>query len=321
VLLVCLVLLAPALPACLGPEPDDSESQRGAVLDVCATSPEGALCDDRNVCTTGDKCVSGVCTGVPAPAGMPCTDGNVCTGNDMCSNGTCAGTPIPDATPCTDGDPCTVGDQCVAARCIAGAGTLVCNDNVDCTIDMCIPAMGCVFLPAGDCLDGSVVPDVDAGADALSDSGVAPGSDAAVTDAGTTADALMTPDTRQTDAAAPVDMRGAADAGVTADAGAMSDAGIMTDAGSRSDAGSDGARDTRMTADAGAADGAGADGLPDGGDESDGAAPFDLHAHGGACACTTSDAPPGAEWGALALAAAWALGRRRSRPARPASAD
>ena len=62
-----LVASAP-LVACVAP-PDDLETQRGAAVDICATAPEGALCDDKNVCTLFDVCKAGVCKGSASPNG------------------------------------------------------------------------------------------------------------------------------------------------------------------------------------------------------------------------------------------------------------
>src|SRR5260221_4257704 len=152
-----------AVAGCVAP-PDELETKQGAALDICATAPEGALCDDKNVCTVFDVCKAGVCKGSAAPDGTLCTDGNVCTANDSCRLGVCKGDPAPDTTPCTDGDPCTVGDTCKMGACVPGAGLLACNDGVACTLDICVAGVGCVFSPTGDC----AVPK-DAGPEAASD--------------------------------------------------------------------------------------------------------------------------------------------------------
>src|SRR5271169_5470107 len=54
-----VILAAVGAGLCVGcdaPPEDDVDAQRGAVLDICATAPEGALCDDKNVCTVFDVC-------------------------------------------------------------------------------------------------------------------------------------------------------------------------------------------------------------------------------------------------------------------------
>ena len=93
-------------------------------------------CDDDNLCTMGDFCVAGKCTGGSAANsddGNPCTldyclpdkgvvhepltlmsgscdDSDACTLNDHCAGGTCHGFPIPQES-MDDGNPCTV-DKC-----------------------------------------------------------------------------------------------------------------------------------------------------------------------------------------------------------------
>ncbi len=144
----------------------------------CVFTPTpGAVCNDGNLCTIGDVCVtlSGsnvpVCQGQPKCAGSdPCTtdlcdpatgtcssqpvqcdDGNPCT-LDSCQNGACVYTPVAGIA-CDDGDPCTTGDQCVPRTvgnpiCI---GTPVnCDDGDACTLDSCEPTTGgCRHIPIG----------------------------------------------------------------------------------------------------------------------------------------------------------------------------
>lgn len=91
---------------------------------------------DGNICTLGDACVSGVCTGTPLDCG-PC---GVCAGTSP----TC--TPRPDGSACDDGDGCTVGDSCHAGTCTAGA-PMFC--------DPCFSCVGngeCVVAPRTGCL-------------------------------------------------------------------------------------------------------------------------------------------------------------------------
>jgi hypothetical protein len=52
----------------------------------------GIACDDRNLCTTNDSCIAGVCHGAET-VWATCDDGNPCTLVDACSNGVCSGTP------------------------------------------------------------------------------------------------------------------------------------------------------------------------------------------------------------------------------------
>jgi len=124
---------------------DDSCGPNG-----CFHVPNAAACDDANACTTGDTCAAGKCVGGSPPV---CDDKNVCT-TDSCdpakgclfTNNTAA---------CEDGSACTKSDQCKDGKCLAGP-TVVCNDNVPCTVDTCDPASGCKFLP-GDCCGNSTI--------------------------------------------------------------------------------------------------------------------------------------------------------------------
>ncbi len=76
--------------------------------------PEGAPCDDGNLCTEGDRCVSGTCLG----RAVECTGADGCHDPGECdpATGLCPN-PRPDGTPCSDGNLCTTGDRCLAGRC------------------------------------------------------------------------------------------------------------------------------------------------------------------------------------------------------------
>jgi MYXO-CTERM domain-containing protein len=326
--------------ACVSPPGDALGKQTGAILDICATAPEGALCDDKNVCTIFDVCVAGICKGSAAPDGTLCTDGNVCTMNDSCRSGLCAGDPSPDTTPCTDGDPCTVGDACSAGLCLAGAGLLACNDGIACTLDMCVGGVGCVFAPMGDCN-----PPRDAGPDAthdaLSDGRLDATADTAdaMMSGGDASDAPVNQTDAQTDAHAdavidaPSDMLAPPDATVDRQPG---DA-VLTDTVAPIDAPPDTGPDD---AGAGGEGGQGAAGTGAGGGEAGGAgggvvdaseadvvdagvdvaaeAPVTatlpvLRASGGACAVAPGSAPRGSSVVALALLALGLVGVRRRR--------
>jgi hypothetical protein len=334
--------LAGGVGACVSP-PDDVDGARGAILDICATAPEGALCDDKNVCTILDVCKAGVCKGSAAPDGTLCTDGNVCTANDSCRAGVCKGDAVPDLTPCTDGDPCTVGDACHTGACVPGAGTLSCDDGIACTLDMCVAGLGCLSAPVGDCN----VPKKDAGADAdaadgpsagdaasdaagdaksdvmsdatgdladVSTSGADAPSDRFDAPASTDAPFDMAPFDVAMEEAPPLDAR----ADLTGDVGGVAvDGG---DAGGTGDAASD-ANDGGVAPDAAidAADADAASPLPDA--AADASSPDAvvtlpvLRASGGACTCTAADGRPGAvvplSVALMALAVVLARGRRR----------
>jgi parallel beta-helix repeat protein len=123
-------------------------------------SANGTPCDDGNLCTTNDTCLSGVCggsakvcaasgacftggacdpltgacTSTPAANGTACNDGNACTQTDTCLNGSCGGS-NPKACPAPD--QCHGAGSCVAAtgacQYPALANGTACNDGNACT--------------------------------------------------------------------------------------------------------------------------------------------------------------------------------------------
>jgi formylglycine-generating enzyme required for sulfatase activity len=107
----------------------------------------GLECDDGNLCTTGEACKEGLCTGGKEP---DCDDGNACTVDECESaNGTCANTPAPDDTKCDDDNPCTNDDRCKAGECTTYK-TWTCQCNKDVPNDDA--EFGCAkFSPANKC--------------------------------------------------------------------------------------------------------------------------------------------------------------------------
>ncbi len=119
----------------------------------CSFSPvgDGKPCDDGNLCTLGDTCQEGTCTGGPTPN---CNDGNPCT-TDSCNpaEGCAHGNSNEE---CSDGDVCTLGDQCADGACKPGTDLLDCDDGNPCTTDSCNPALGCAHGNSNDaCDDGN----------------------------------------------------------------------------------------------------------------------------------------------------------------------
>jgi hypothetical protein len=93
-------------------------------------------CEDGDGCTTGDKCLFGVCTG----EGKSCTDGNPCTQDNCDLAGDCTHTASFDGQKCSDGSLCTVKDACNSGSC---SGTPKnCNDNDECSVDSCVATTG-----------------------------------------------------------------------------------------------------------------------------------------------------------------------------------
>ena len=139
---------------CVGTVPPDCDDENVCTADYC--DPAGgcvhllntAPCDDGNLCTTGDQCALGECTGGPA---LTCIDNNPCTDDGCGPESGCTFTP--NATPCNDDNACTTNDTCKAGWC-AGAPAS-CNDLNPCTADYCDPGVGCIQLPAGGSCDDS----------------------------------------------------------------------------------------------------------------------------------------------------------------------
>jgi len=112
-------------------------------------APEGTPCNDRNPCTTEDRCHEGVCGGQPvfcAPP-TPCHDPGFC---DPVS-GLCIAVPKGNGASCEDGNACTSGDTCQAGVC-AGQ-PYQCSDGLLCTADSCAGDGTCRYtLVPGWCL-------------------------------------------------------------------------------------------------------------------------------------------------------------------------
>ena len=148
---------AAGLSACSAPVAvteicDNIDNDCNGVTDDGIQSGPGAMCDDKNGCTS-DACVAGVCLATPTTA--TCDDGDLCTANDACAASKCSGTAVncDDANACTtdscdstlgcqhvnntaacdDGDACTTGDTCKDGSCASGTtNTCDCQSDADC---------------------------------------------------------------------------------------------------------------------------------------------------------------------------------------------
>ncbi|NUN16212.1 MAG: hypothetical protein HUU55_21505 [Myxococcales bacterium] len=116
----------------------------------CLSLPVTGACDDNDVCTQGDKCVSGSCV---AGSLIVCNDGNSCT-NDGCDpDAGCVFVAASGA--CNDGNACTTNDTCGGGVC-TGTIPTNCNDGNVCTNDTCNPFTGCLHTNVtGTCNDGN----------------------------------------------------------------------------------------------------------------------------------------------------------------------
>ncbi|MBI5610053.1 MAG: hypothetical protein HY902_14355, partial [Deltaproteobacteria bacterium] len=124
----------------LGPV-KDCDDKNACTLDKCDSAsgnclhpakPDGANCEDGDLCTSNDTCKAGTCA-----AGPPtnCDDKDACTADSCSKTGGCSNKTVADKFPCDDGDPCTYTDVCTAGQC---AGVKVnCDDNNVCTDDIC----------------------------------------------------------------------------------------------------------------------------------------------------------------------------------------
>jgi hypothetical protein len=131
---------------------------------VYPVKADGTLCNDSNLCTGTDTCVTGVCTGT---APLTCTALDQCHIPGTCNptTGACSNPPKADGTACNDGTMCTTSDACTGGAC--GGMQLNCNDGNACTQDTCVGSVGCVNTMIPMC--GMTTPDAaapDAAADA-----------------------------------------------------------------------------------------------------------------------------------------------------------
>ena len=108
----------------------------------CVYDDNALPCNDSDVCTTGDTCQAGDCTGTGL---LDCDDSNVCT-DDSCDPLVGCLHP-PNQEPCDDGSACTLEDQCAAGVCTGGPAP-ECDDGNACTVDGCDPLSGCTNPPA-----------------------------------------------------------------------------------------------------------------------------------------------------------------------------
>ena len=108
-------------------------------------------CDDGTLCTTGDTCSGGTCSGNP----VECEEDTPCTLHSCDAlSGDCLATQL-DQVACNDGDPCTEGDSCVQGICEAQETD--CDDGDVCTDDLCLPVLACVYNQnSGPCEDGNL---------------------------------------------------------------------------------------------------------------------------------------------------------------------
>ena len=148
-------------PMCEGPLDCDDETP--CTENLCdpadGTCSNPTLADGTNCSGDGNpgKCVAGVCTGLCEFVG--CGDGNECT-EDVCdpADGSCLNPPASDGTVCdAGGDP----GQCSTGLCVGLCAEADCDDDKDCTEDLCDRADGTcnsVHRPDGSACDFGGLP-------------------------------------------------------------------------------------------------------------------------------------------------------------------
>lgn len=279
-----LFALIGVLMSCGGPHSTSPSDERvaAALVDSCRGVADGALCNDQNTCTVGDRCAGGLCVGTLAPDGTSCTDNNQCTVTDLCFQGVCKGTLVAEGTLCTDGEPCTDPDVCHLGQCTPGPPAS-CDDSDQCTVDRCQEGEGCRHDRILTCADAGMTGDGAAGG--AGDGGSADGAGTDAVDAGF-ADASD----------GPIDGAGA---------------DLSTFDGGAADAAADGSD---------AADAQPDSGSDAGGDDGGDAGTVDVarvyEARGGACVCSSAPGGPPPASG-LVVALVLALLRARGRRLRP----
>lgn len=124
----------------------------------CYASPlaTGTTCDDGDLCTLDEVCVTGACLG--APRDCSSFDGECQVGICDPTTGACAASNALDGSACTDGDACTRVDRCLAGAC-DGSSLRDCSALTDmCNTGGCDSITGaCVALPVANgtaCDDG-----------------------------------------------------------------------------------------------------------------------------------------------------------------------
>ncbi len=148
----------PGAPKCDDGNPCTADSCLLSTGQCFNSGDDSLACDDGSECTLGDACVAGAC--VPGP-GPGCDDDNDCT-LDACDDGLCKHIAL-HGDACDDGDICTAGDTCNLGECAPGPASS-CDDLNSCTVDACIPGVGCdhAGTPGEPCDDGDTCTTTDA---------------------------------------------------------------------------------------------------------------------------------------------------------------
>jgi len=144
---------------CAG-EPNDCDDGNPCTNDTCTVisgcqhTANTIECDDGSVCTEADTCTEGACVGVA----IDCDDENSCTSDECDDESGCEHLELSDLSPCDDGDQCTLDETCVGGDCVVSGETLDCEDEDDCTSNLCDPLTGCSYPTEPACLPPTAWP-------------------------------------------------------------------------------------------------------------------------------------------------------------------
>jgi len=131
--------------ACVPGDLKDCNDENLCTEDICNPAdgsctnpaiPDGGSCDDLDLCTTGDQCLGGVCSG----EAVTCTEAEQCFVNPgTCdqATGQCQYDFAADTVACDDNNPNTGGDHCDGAGHCVGADCTCSGVNACC--DGCLP--------------------------------------------------------------------------------------------------------------------------------------------------------------------------------------
>eukprot|EP01060_Flectonema_neradi_P012431 TRINITY_DN19249_c0_g2_i2.p1 TRINITY_DN19249_c0_g2~~TRINITY_DN19249_c0_g2_i2.p1 ORF type:complete len:3815 (+),score=837.64 TRINITY_DN19249_c0_g2_i2:5278-16722(+) len=87
--------------------------------------PDGTLCNDGDLSTSGDECISGVCIGtIQCGASGSCAPTMGRCNTALCENDLCTERAKPNGVACNDDDPLTNNDRCIQGICV---GSIICG--------------------------------------------------------------------------------------------------------------------------------------------------------------------------------------------------
>jgi len=110
---------------------------------ACVTQPlaNGTPCDDGDLCTTAERCTSGVC-GNAVPVDCSGLDGECTVGVCRATTGACEPAILANGSPCEDGDLCTTGEVCASGTCEFGSPVDCSHLDGTCSVGVCNPSTG-----------------------------------------------------------------------------------------------------------------------------------------------------------------------------------